>query len=449
MGKIITRILFLAFSAIIIFFTTIIFYNTSKGDYILKITNESLENKDYKGVLELYGGLYNENPVIKLEEGTNDLWLVTSATEKNFFYAAETATKDSLYHKFCKTYNLYIFNVTNFQTNDIKENGNLTNQTGIKFITDKEDVTYTYEFRRSATVNNDNFAEIYETVAATYLGEKRDFIADKEKTGFFNVEISEDLIAAIEANVDANIVKFNVVNNDGVSLYENDFDFEFNYDEEFYSDTQIGSVVEAYTEFIPFYDSYKFGKKYNVSNYIPDITKEEYGKKVDAFNEKMDKFTADVKSGTVYDSGLKLSLTDKQIFTPKIISSCVWRTIGVDALVLLVFAVIYVLLFHFRQLRDFIFRNEKRTPIRAKVVNKEPDQPVKPGFSYNQSGNKAKPKPEAKEVETPKPVEAKETKPEVVEEPKAEAVEEKPVEETTNEAIDNTDVVEAEETKEK
>ena len=442
MGKIITRILFLAFSAIIIFFTTIIFYNTSKGDYILKITNESLENKDYKGVLELYGGLYNENPVIKLEEGTNDLWLVTSATEKNFLYAAETATKDSLYHKFCKTYNLYIFNVANFQTNDIKENGNLTNQTGIKFITDKEDVTYTYEFRRSATVNNDNFAEIYETVAATYLGEKRDFIADKEKTGFFNVEISEDLIAAIEAKVDANIVKFNVVNNDGVSLYENDFDFEFNYDEEFYSDTQIGSVVDAYTEFIPFYDSYKFGKKYNVSNYIPDITKEEYGKKVDSFNEKMDKFTADVKSGTVYDSGLKLSLTDKQIFTPKIISSCVWRTIGVDALVLLVFAVIYVLLFHFKQLRDFIFRNEKRTPIRAKVVNKEPEVAAKPGFSYNQSGNKKK------EIEA-KPEAKSEAKPEVKEEAKPEVKEEK-VEEVKDAEIveENTEVAPEKETTE-
>ena len=442
MGKIITRILFIAFSAIIIFFTTIIFYNTSKGDHILKITNDALEAKDYKGVLELYGGLYNEVPVVKQEEGTNDLWLVTSATEKNFFYNNGNSSKDNLYHKFVKSYNLYMFNVVDLQTNNIKEAGKTKNLTGIKFITDKTDVSYIYPFIISSTVNNDNFAETHPTINATYVYETRDYLADKGKTGFFNIEISEDLIAAIESEVEANIVGFNIVNNDGISLYESDFNFEFNYDEEFYSDSQIGTIISAYEKFIPYYDSYKFGNKYNVADYIPNLSNEEYKKQITEFNEKMDTFTEGVRAGNVYDESLKLSLNDKEIFNSKVISSCVWRTIGVDALVLLVFAVIYVLLFHFKQLRDFIFRNEKRTPIRAKVVNKEPEVAAKPGFSYNQSGNKKK------EIEA-KPEAKSEAKPEVKEEAKPEVKEEK-VEEVKDAEIveENTEVAPEKETTE-
>ena len=138
----------------------------------------------------------------------------------------------------------------------------------------------------------------------------------------------------------------------------------------------------------------------------------------------MDTFTEGVRAGNVYDESLKLSLNDKEIFNSKVISSCVWRTIGVDALVLLVFAVIYVLLFHFKQLRDFIFRNEKRTPIRAKVVNKEPEVAAKPGFSYNQSGNKKK------EIEA-KPEAKSEAKPEVKEEKVEEVKDAEIVEENT------------------
>ena len=74
--------------------------------------------------------------------------------------------------------------------------------------------------------------------------------------------------------------------------------------------------------------------------------------------------------------------------TGDVIAKAVWRTIGIEALILLVVVVIYILLFHFQQLRDFIFRNEKRTPIRPKYVNKEPEQEAKPGFKYNQANNK-------------------------------------------------------------
>ena len=78
--------------------------------------------------------------------------------------------------------------------------------------------------------------------------------------------------------------------------------------------------------------------------------------------------------------------------TNSVIAQAVWRTIGIEALVVLVIAVIYILLFHFQQLRDFIFRNDRRTPIRAKIKNVEPVQEANK-FKYDQTGNK---KPEAK-----------------------------------------------------
>ena len=116
--------------------------------------------------------------------------------------------------------------------------------------------------------------------------------------------------------------------------------------------------------------------------------------------------------------------------TGDVIAKAVWRTIGIEALILLVVAVIYILLFHFQQLRDFIFRNEKRTPIRPKFVNKEPEQEAKPGFKYNQANNK-----KADSINV-KPTEIKEEA--KVEETKSEANTDEAKEEVNTEAAEET-----------
>ena len=405
-GKLILRVIYLSLAAIIMFFTSIVFFNTAKGDHILNLTNQCLVDKDYDKLQELFGGLYSSNSSVKKMDEKGNIIVATSGSERDVLIYPEEASKPTLYHKFIKAYNFYIMN-SSFGTASVLENGKKKNNVGIKFITDKKDtdgnaVTYLFPFVVSSEINSDVYKEKHTSFDDYWLNYTRNFVIDKTKYGFFNFQIYDETINLIKKKTEANIVAFNVVDNEGKNVYAEDFNLAFNFDEDFYAENQAGYVFKAYNDYLPYYDSYRYGSQYTIPNYI-ETSNEMYNNKTTAFNEAIDKFFADLKKGGVYDSSIKVSLNESEIMTGDVIARAVWRTIGIEALILLVIVVLYILLFHFRQFRDFIFRNEKRTPIRAKVVNKEPEEQTNK-FKYNQASN-----PKKKDSIDTKPVEVKET----------------------------------------
>lgn len=403
-GKLIIRVLYISFAVIILVFSSIIFFNTAKGDHILNLTNQYLTDKNYDGLQTLFGGIYYNEPSVKIEGKNGTLLVSASGAEKDVLYYPDENEKAHLYHNFDRAYNFYIFD-SNFASSTASVNGVKKNDTGVKFITDKLDesgnaVTYTYYFVVSSTINSDLFSEKHTSLNDYFLNFTRDYVSDKSRYGFFNFQLNEETVKAIKAKTGGNITSFNITNNEGKNVFDKDIQFTFAFDEKFYDDNQAGVVFNAYREYLPYYDSYKFGSKYTVDRYI-ETTNSVYNAKTETFNNIVNKFNADLKAGNVYDSNIKVSLLENEIMTSDVIAGAVWRTIGIEALILLVVVVIYILLFHFQQLRDFIFRNEKRTPIRAKVVNKEPEEKQN-SFKYNQTGNK---KNEQAKLE--KPVEEK------------------------------------------
>lgn len=391
-GKLIIKVIYISFAVIIMFFSAIVLFNTAKGDHILNITNKALNEKNYDKILELFGGIYWNEPVKKETKGDTDLLVVPSYTESTILYYPADDSITHMHHVFDRTYNFYIFN-SGFKVLDRSIKGEKINESGVKFITDKLDdqnnnVTYTYYFRVSATVNFNDSYEKALSVSDYNLNHQRDIISDQSKYSFYNFTISKELIDAIEEKTEGQITSFNITDNEGNDVFDSNINFGFEFNEEFYNEDQGGVIEAAYTRYIPYYDSIKINqKRYKTDHYDSSITKEVYNNETKVFNDTVSKFRSDVKDGNTYNSNLKISLGEKEIMTNSVIAQAVWRTIGIEALVLLVVAVIYILLFHFQQLRDFIFRNEKRTPIRAKVVNKEPEQKQN-SFKYNQTGNK-------------------------------------------------------------
>lgn len=406
-GKLIIRVLYISFAVIILVFSSIIFFNTAKGDHILNLTNQYLTNKDYDGLQTLFGGIYYNVPSIKVEDKNGTLFVSASGAEKDVLYYPDDSDKAHLFHNFDKAYNFYIFD-SNFAASTASVNGVRKNDTGIKFITDKKDetgefITYTYYFVVSSTINSDLFSEKHTSLNDYFLNFTRDYVSDKSRYGFFNFQLDEETVKAVKAKTGANITSFNITDNEGKNVFAKDIQFTFAFDEKFYDENQAGVVFAAYREYLPYYDSYKFGTKYTVDRYI-ETTNSVYNAKTETFNNTINKFNDDLKAGNVYDANVKVSLTENEIMTSDVVAGAVWRTIGIEALILLVIAVIYILLFHFQQLRDFIFRNEKRTPIRAKVVNKEPEQKQN-SFKYNQTGNKKNNQAKLEKPVEEKPVE--------------------------------------------
>ena len=432
-GKLIIRVIYIAFAVIIVVLSSIIFFNTAKGDHILSITNQALTDKNYGEIQKLFGGIYASEPSVKLENEKGNILVTASGAEKDVLYYPEENGKASLYHKFLRTYDFYIFNAS-FGTSSVSVNGVKTNNVGVKFITDKIDettgeaVTYLFPFIVTNTVNGEVYKEKYDSLENYFLNYGRDFVSDKTRYGFFNFAIYEDTLNYIEQKTSGNIVGFNITDNEGNNVYANNFDFDFSFTETFYNEDEAGVVFNAYNEYLPYYDTWKFSSSYNLDNKIENLKDETYNTKTEAFNSTIEAFNKDLAAGQ--HKSVLISYKENEIMTGDVIAKAVWRTIGIEALILLVVVVIYILLFHFQQLRDFIFRNEKRTPIRPKFVNKEPEQEAKPGFKYNQANNK-----KADSINV-KPTEIKEEA--KVEETKSEANTDEAKEEVNTEAAEET-----------
>ena len=415
-GRLIIKVIYISFALIIVFFSSIVLFNTAKGDHIINVTNKALQEKDYNEILSLFCGIYYEDSSVTGKKGDIDIIVNPSYVEKSFYYAKDVdgKTETHFYHKFLKSYSFFIFN-SDFTTTTRKVKGENINEAGIKFILNKdgETVEYNYPFVISSTVNTTKTFDAATSVYDYELNYKRDIITDSQKYGFYNFTINENTIEAIENSIGGEITGFNVVDSSNKNVFESDFTFAFEFAEPFYmteynGSKEAGVIENIYNTYIPYYDSYKINsKKYIADNYVAEYnSKSVYEEKNKQFDESVTNFIDKIKNSTEYDSKIKVSKTESEIITNSVIAKAVWRTIGIEALVLLVIAVIYTLLFHFQQLRDFIFRNDRRTPIRAKVQNKEPEQ-QKAKFNYNQSGNQVidvKPeeaKEEPKEEEKP------------------------------------------------
>ena len=415
-GRLIIKVIYISFALIIVFFSSIVLFNTAKGDHIINVTNKALQEKDYNEILSLFCGIYYEDSSVTGKKGDTDIIVNPSYVEKSFYYAKDVdgKTETHFYHKFLKSYSFFIFN-SDFTTTTRKVKGENINEAGIKFILNKdgETVEYNYPFVISSTVNTTKTFDAATSVYDYELNYKRDIITDSQKYGFYNFTINENTIEAIENSIGGEITGFNVVDSSNKNVFESDFTFAFEFAEPFYmteynGSKEAGVIENIYNTYIPYYDSYKINsKKYIADNYVAEYnSKSVYEEKNKQFDESVTNFIDKIKNSTEYDSKIKVSKTESEIITNSVIAKAVWRTIGIEALVLLVIVVIYILLFHFQQLRDFIFRNDRRTPIRAKVQNKEPEQ-QKAKFNYNQSGNQVidvKPeeaKEEPKEEEKP------------------------------------------------
>ena len=419
-GRLIIKVIYVAFALIIMVFSSIVLYGTAKGDHILSLTSAALKDKNYNEILSLYAGIYYEEPVVVDNDDKIDLMVNPSYVEKTVLYDAlndNNVKQTHYYHKFLKSYTFFIFN-SNFVTANKKKAGSDYNDAGVKFILDKdgEKITYKYSFIIDATVNTTSTFDTSDSVFDYELNYKRDIVSDSKKYGFYNFVINSNTIEAIEEKTGGNIIGFNITDSLNKDVFESDFEYGFDFDEPFFQQESDGvkeaaTIETIYNDFIPYYDSYKMNsRKYSIDNYNSEYnSKSLFEEKNEKFNSEVKQFMNDVKSGNVYDSNIKVSKSEKEIITNSVIARAVWRTIGIEALVLVVIIVIYILLFHFQQLRDFIFRNDRRTPIRPKIQNVEPNKDQKAKFNYNQSNTVIDAKPTEVKEEKIEQIESVET----------------------------------------
>ena len=140
-------------------------------------------------------------------------------------------------------------------------------------------------------------------------------------------------------NVDYNtidIVSFNLYDNQGNKLFNQDQAFEFDFSEQFFNNTDL----------VKFKDSYKLYADYR-NGLDKNITQAQYDEAVKYLNDF--KITNVDANETTFSAGHSKDV----IYT----SGLIWQSIGITAIFVLVMVVVYFLIFKFKWIKSLVFRD--------------------------------------------------------------------------------------------
>lgn len=328
-------------------------YNTGADEAYIEALKSAVQaegSKDLASVFSSFSLPYDTVPYAKADtEGTNNLEVfgAVNMLTVNYTETVDGEKKAQSYREVENIYYVFIKNITYKDGNKI-DGENVINKSGLRFY-NEDGKYYDYHFVVSKKVNSDEYSDEIDSVTKGLVNAERDISNLFRKQGsqynFIVTNISESLVGYVKTKLDnKDIVKFNLIDRDGEKVY-NDIDIKFDFSQQFFTDLK------------PFRDAFKlyYGAQ--------DKEAQDYKDAV--------QYLEDFKVANLNNANYAEGLAKDQIYNAKL----VWRTIGIVALFVVAFAIVYILLFHFKLIKRIIFR-ENRNKGRY-VPNK-----IKGGYSY-------------------------------------------------------------------
>ena len=387
MAKLILRILYFALSVIIAVFVGMLYYQSEVYQEIYDKTQEWLKAGDYTSIGRMYSGYFNKVPLVDQTDGKAARIVVFESTQEDSFSyyklndgATPGSTKDSDYtslvhHTYDSSYS-FIFYIPSadkvkYNLANIDYNDKVVNNFGLRFY-DKNDNTkyYDYKFEISNTVNKEEFVLRPLSEKEYILHGKRDLLTNFYSSwGFCRTYINVQTLNTIEEASGIDIGSFNVCDNSGKNMFASNISLDMDFKEQFFTD--IKPLLDAYSEYLPIYNDYNYANK-------SKVTKDEYNAATDAVKEKLDKWTEEAKAYPNY-----LTAFEKDELTT---SAPIWKTVGVLAIYALAIFILYIILFEFKRVKNFVFKDRKNH--QRYVPNKMPDELNKTKDNKQDKANK-------------------------------------------------------------
>ena len=433
--KTIIKIIYIAFSLILAVIIALGMYTSfASENYSALLTNavtkassvENYQDADYNDIVRSFSifatPLEDAPDLLYAEEnGKNITFIYESVNQHNASYTQDGKTVD-----IARIENVYLVVILHpdfyYMTKSDK-----TNPSAFRFYSDNTEKPYfDYYFNLNGDCNADSYVEKPTTEKDALLKGSRTLLDTyRENYDLIFFPLTETTVNCIKEELGGNITGFNIVDNEGTSVYKNSKEVAFAFD---YPKT-AGSFYSDMADFVHYYNIYTENKN-GTGNYDEE-TVTAASVYVEAFMKDPTSKVADFN--TKYIQGYP----HEAVYTG---TPMVMKCIGITALFVVAVALLYILLFHFKSIRKFIRRFSKKTEPERVVPNRRPQTNI----TISKSKVKKEPSPDqVKRVET-KPEEAEvveEVKPEEkVEEAKAEVtkVEEAEVVEEATEATEDT-----------
>lgn len=384
MARLFLKILYFALAAVIGVFMGIIIYQSNAFQQVYDKTQSWLQNDDYTSLCRLYCGYFDSEPLLR-DTSKAELRVYAATQEEAYYYyslkdgAQEGSTKDDdydkhLHHNYDYAYDIILYipasKKGNFSLLSREVNGKAVSDLAVRFIDSVNDKTYDYKLDVSKDINAYDYQNrpLSEEDGALH-GERTYKSGFYDSWGFFRIHLNQYLIDTIETVNQMEIDSFNIADTSGKSVYEQDFDFEFDFDEKFFQD--IKPLHDTYAEYLVIYN------KYNFNDNKAGVKKEDYDAATTKFNNGISKWDEDSKAYPTYLTAYKQA----DIVT----SAPIWKTVGIMALYVLAIAIIFIVLFEFKRVKALVFKDRRNH--QRYVPNKMPNSKI----DQNKPNNDNKP----------------------------------------------------------
>ena len=357
MGKKIAKIIFIFIGLVFTFLAYVIAYNSGASTNYFELVNEASKSESHADMCKafsMYQIPYDATPIAETNKGTkNEIVVYNAINQLNLTYyeTTETSSNSKNYASIQFMYYFFIYS-PQFDYGAIEGK----NETGLRFYGENGE-TYTFHYVVDSNSNKDEILENPKSPKEALFNTSRNMITTYSEYGFVFTSISELFVEGIREKLDSPITKLELLNNKGNVVEGTTIEVNLDFSQQFYKDMaefKQASVDLFEIEQIPSGERTPEEKTAyeNAQNYINDFN-------IDNYKDKG------------YDKGF----SKDDIYTTKLIFS----SIGIAALFALVVAIIYILVFYFKKIKNWVFggRHSRTT---QRIVPTKPIEPVKTNF---------------------------------------------------------------------
>ncbi len=325
------KVLYLGIAIILGFMVYIISYNSNQMNHLESLVKNAIASEKFYEVPMVWDGCFDKKSIIENNSEEMDIVLYPATSQTDISYGPEDNT--SRFVKYEKAYYLYIFN-TKFSLESVKTDSEKSyNQSGIEFSNGTN--KYNYYFVVDDKINSSSYVASPTTKEEVMLKGSRDVTNTNPVWNFMRVTFTETMLNQITQELDGKIETISIKDSEGKSRYSSKVDMSFS--QAFFTD-----VKDLFDNYNVYLESYVEA----------DGNKDKINEAQEKFNTFYNPWYDDFVSKTE-QTGYTFRF-DNDVLTP---SKLTWQTLGVLALYIVVVAILYVLLFHFKAIRKIFSRD--------------------------------------------------------------------------------------------
>lgn len=307
----------------------VMIYGANMSDYKLTMVNVAISNEDYHIIPQIFLEVPFDTKSI-ITENDEDAEVKVYPAAGMVRYDLVDGEEAKTHMRYEDAYLIFIFKANFPMAGFVDSGNNNVNQTAIQFVGEKG--VYDYYFVQNETYNAGSFISNPKTEAESSLNAARELNTIYRDWSFIPISLSKTSIEAIESKT-GKITSFKLFDANGEEKMEENINFSFT--EGFFSHKYILENKNKINDALERY--------YNETD--SDIQKEI----ADEANGYIEDFRTNFVDNTK-DTGYAITLPES-VLTP---NSVYWKSIAYLGLYAVLVIMFYFLLFHFRQISDFI-----------------------------------------------------------------------------------------------